>query len=506
MTDQPKDIEEAEQEEGKAPALSSGVPDVHNHDDQGLEHRIHLDKPVSDPDKESSATGPFSGMETLLNEDQKIVPDDHMPDEVKEDMGEPVLEIEKIHPDDVKDLDEGQGFMVSENDGASADDESPIVPTNEYRDEPSDAGVLADEGASGEEEEPEYASADDESPIVPTNEYRDEPSDAGVLADEGASGEEEEPEYEEEDHDDEQPPLTQEAPPDVNPPDMENASPEEDLDFGIPESEQKIITQEDGPPMEYPSAFGTEPTAVNVPPPPSPLQEKEAGENSYVKFSSATPEKPKSRAALATAFSLLALAGAAGALLMAIQMSDHIARLDLKLSNIQGGAPARNQSGEIADINRRLDDLGRTVAAVRLAAPAKTAAKAAAPPPRTPARTPAIKPESRIHPSAADFRDFTAKPEPKIKAAAIAPKSPTASAEGAWVVNLTSLSDATIAKQELARLRKLGVPAENIQVNVHGKRWYRIRVTGFASAEKARQERKALADRLGIQGTWIGRL
>jgi len=471
MTDQNKDIEEAGREESKAPAPSSDIPDVHNHDDQGLEHSVCPDESTTpDPDKEGSTPGPFSGMEALLDEGQKIVPADEMLDEVKENMEEPVLEVERDRPDDVKEPDEGQSFMVSENDEASIDDESPIIPTDEYGDEPPDADIPVDEDLSGEEEEPGY----------------------------GTEG-----------HDDEQSPLTQEMPSDVNLSGVEDDPAEDDLDFGIPESEQEAMTQEDGPSMEYPSAPGMEtaaPTAANTPPVPPPSQEKREGENSYAQFSPATPEKPKNHATMATAFSLLALAGAAGALLMAIQMSDHLAHLDTQLSNTQEHSPVRDQSGEIADINRRLDDLGRTVAA-RIATPAETATKDTAPPAKAPVSPSVVKPKPEVQPPAADSKASAAKPAPGIQAIAAASGTPATNPEtDPWVVNLTSLNSAAIAKRELAHLRKLGVPAEDIVVNIHGKRWHRLRVTGFASAEKARKERKALADRLAIKGTWIGRL
>lgn len=74
-----------------------------------------------------------------------------------------------------------------------------------------------------------------------------------------------------------------------------------------------------------------------------------------------------------------------------------------------------------------------------------------------------------------------------------------------WIVNLESYPHEDRAKQELERLKMLGLPVEILQVNIHGKSWYRIRITGFASPEEARKELGNLENRLNMHGMWVSK-
>ena len=88
-------------------------------------------------------------------------------------------------------------------------------------------------------------------------------------------------------------------------------------------------------------------------------------------------------------------------------------------------------------------------------------------------------------------------PKPSIK--------PKASSSGAWSVNLMSLTDATIARQQLASIRGKGVSAEIKPAEISGRTWYRIRVGGFKSKQDAQKYAKAVAKKLGLASTWVTR-
>ncbi len=74
-----------------------------------------------------------------------------------------------------------------------------------------------------------------------------------------------------------------------------------------------------------------------------------------------------------------------------------------------------------------------------------------------------------------------------------------------WVINLTSVSSSESAKQELARLKSMGVDAQAIRTEARGKIWYRIRVSGFATFEEAEAQGKLLGEKLNISDIWVGK-
>jgi len=94
------------------------------------------------------------------------------------------------------------------------------------------------------------------------------------------------------------------------------------------------------------------------------------------------------------------------------------------------------------------------------------------------------------------------KPSTPVKSAK--PASAAPKVEG-WVINLTSVSSAESAKQEIERLNKLGIEATSVRSEARGKIWYRIRVTGFATLEEAEAESALLSEKLGIKDIWVGK-
>jgi len=196
----------------------------------------------------------------------------------------------------------------------------------------------------------------------------------------------------------------------------------------------------------------------------------------------ATPPAAQPRTGMATAFGLVGIIGASSALWMIFDLSGRINQMESQVAAMQQQSAAPGPGKDIASLNRRIDDLS-----TQLAAHLKAIAQTKEVPP-----APDVKKPSAPSPVAT-----------KPIVTAITPSMD--SGHGPWVVNLTSLSHATAANNEVARLKGLGIRAESIKIETQGKVWYRIRVPGFASAEEADRQRKILGNRLGIRDTWIGK-
>jgi len=176
------------------------------------------------------------------------------------------------------------------------------------------------------------------------------------------------------------------------------------------------------------------------------------------------------------------MVGASGALWMFFGLSDRMDQLESQLTAIQNNTATLSQRKDTDSLSQRVDELSaqltahlKTVAQIKEASPVPDVKKPSAPAPV--ATNPAV----------------------------IAIKPAMDSMHGAWVVNLTSLSHATAANSEVTRLKALGIPAESVKIETQGKIWYRIRVSGFISAEEADRQRKILSNRLGIHDVWISK-
>lgn len=70
-----------------------------------------------------------------------------------------------------------------------------------------------------------------------------------------------------------------------------------------------------------------------------------------------------------------------------------------------------------------------------------------------------------------------------------------------WAVNIVSVDNLPEAKQEIERLHAAGFDVEMVDVQVKGKTWHRLRVTGYESAAAAERElKKAVA--AGYSDAW----
>lgn len=74
---------------------------------------------------------------------------------------------------------------------------------------------------------------------------------------------------------------------------------------------------------------------------------------------------------------------------------------------------------------------------------------------------------------------------------------------GSWVINLASLKQKVDAELFLVKVASKGVPAETTQVIVKGKKYWRVQVPGFSSAEVAKTKASEIQDKLGLNDVWI---
>ncbi len=238
----------------------------------------------------------------------------------------------------------------------------------------------------------------------------------------------------------------------------------------------------------------------------------------------------KSRARIGILLGLLGVVGAGAAIWLNFGTSNRVDQLEARRVASSPAAAVHAETAAIASLNRRVDKLsGRFAAhmkqfaqmqdkvALQKAAESKPAAPAAAQP--KPVASAAMHPKPV---SAKPAAPAAKKPKPVTTTPAVAavkhatsgsakPSSsarPVAAAhpsrKGEWVVNLSSFRKPAMAARELARVKKLGVQADSIKVEVHGQTWFRIRALGFASEKAARAHLKAVEKRVGISDAWIG--
>jgi len=178
----------------------------------------------------------------------------------------------------------------------------------------------------------------------------------------------------------------------------------------------------------------------------------------------------------ATLLGLIGFAVAAGSLWMNLELTKRVEQLENNLTDMN-----RSHRQEIMRLKQRLNKA-----------------------------TPATRQETGSQPRSktkrTTARKKTAVKKPAKSKKAITPATPASTGQqaGNWVVNLSSFATARAADAELKRLAKLGITAEKAHVNSQGKTWYRIRITGFASAEQAKTYSKTLASKYGIRDAWVG--
>ncbi len=223
----------------------------------------------------------------------------------------------------------------------------------------------------------------------------------------------------------------------------------------------------------------------------------------------------------------LAAAGAAVLLLwMIFSLFSRVATVEESIIALQKSVSEQNQSKEIANITKQLDNViqaftnhlklhaikrieSQESLSMQPGSPASPLPSPAVPSRAIPSQS-SIAPDLPIQPVAEPRASKDSADRSHNKGSLPAPISkvdiaPTKNPSGiSWVINITSVSDSKSALQEIARLRKMDIHAEISRAVSNGKVWYRIQVPGFASHDEANDARPSLEKRLGINDTWVG--
>jgi cell division septation protein DedD len=72
-----------------------------------------------------------------------------------------------------------------------------------------------------------------------------------------------------------------------------------------------------------------------------------------------------------------------------------------------------------------------------------------------------------------------------------------------WVINLASLQRKVDAEHFVVRANSKGISAEINQVTVRGKKYWRVQVPGFSSADEAKTQVGDVQNKLGLNDVWI---
>jgi hypothetical protein len=83
--------------------------------------------------------------------------------------------------------------------------------------------------------------------------------------------------------------------------------------------------------------------------------------------------------------------------------------------------------------------------------------------------------------------------------------SPASPAAGAWVINLLSDPSETLAARFADKARARGVTVEQNRTEVKGRVYWRVQITGFATAGEARTRAEEIKKRLDLKDVWVFR-
>lgn len=74
---------------------------------------------------------------------------------------------------------------------------------------------------------------------------------------------------------------------------------------------------------------------------------------------------------------------------------------------------------------------------------------------------------------------------------------------GPWVINLASFLNKADAENFIENAESRGVTAGLYQVTVNGKYYWRVRVSGFATAAEAKTKTSLIKEELGLKDVWV---
>jgi hypothetical protein len=75
--------------------------------------------------------------------------------------------------------------------------------------------------------------------------------------------------------------------------------------------------------------------------------------------------------------------------------------------------------------------------------------------------------------------------------------------EGPWVINLLSDPNEAAVGRFAARARERGVPVEQSRAEVNGRMFWRVQLTGFATAKEAQTHAEEVKEKLRLKDIWI---
>jgi len=83
------------------------------------------------------------------------------------------------------------------------------------------------------------------------------------------------------------------------------------------------------------------------------------------------------------------------------------------------------------------------------------------------------------------------------------PTAVTASNKGPWVINLVSTQSKADADRIMGEALSRDIQTEQQEVTVNGKHYWRVQITGFSTAEYARNHSEVAKEKLGLKSVWI---
>lgn len=84
-------------------------------------------------------------------------------------------------------------------------------------------------------------------------------------------------------------------------------------------------------------------------------------------------------------------------------------------------------------------------------------------------------------------------------------KLPKPDKRGRWVINLASIQDKDAANRFAENAKTRGIAVEQSSVTFKGRKFWRIQIAGFSSAEDARVFADHAKQKLGLKDTWVMR-
>lgn len=97
------------------------------------------------------------------------------------------------------------------------------------------------------------------------------------------------------------------------------------------------------------------------------------------------------------------------------------------------------------------------------------------------------------------------KPGNTKSAAGATASSPVPAADGEWVLNIASSSREESVWAMMDKLAAMGVDSEQQTVTADGETLYRLRITGFATKQEAKDYAGKLGKRIRLSGPWVSR-